>query len=47
MKRKRLPKSDSASTLISEICHSKENFDKVEVNEIFEKLDESSKDMIL
>ena len=45
-KRKRLPKSDSASTLISEICHSKENLDKVEVNEMFEKLDESSKDIL-
>ena len=48
---KRLPKSDSASMLLSEICHSKESSDRVssiklEVNEMLEKLDENSKDIL-
>jgi len=45
-KMKRIPKSDSASMFISEICHSKESFDKVEIDEIFEKLDQNSKDIL-
>jgi RNA polymerase sigma factor (sigma-70 family) len=48
---KRLPKSDSASIFISEICHSKESPDgtssiKLEVDEMLEKLDEDSKDIL-
>jgi len=45
-KRKRLPKSDSASILISEICQSKESFDKLEIDEIFENLDDNSKEIL-
>lgn len=48
---KRLPKNDSASMFISEICHSKENSEKIssiklEVNEMLEKLDKNSKDIL-
>ncbi len=45
-KARRIPKSDSASTLISEICHSKENFDNLEIDEIFENLDNNSRDIL-
>tara|TARA_B100001113_G_scaffold264732_1_gene219684 strand:- start:153 stop:659 length:507 start_codon:yes stop_codon:yes gene_type:complete len=45
-KARRIPKSDSASTLISEICHSKENSDNLEIDEIFENLDNNSRDIL-
>ncbi len=45
-KERRIPKSDPASTLISEICHSKENFDNLEIDEIFENLDNNSRDIL-
>ena len=45
-KTKKIPKSDSASCLISEICGYENKFDPIEISEIIEKLDDESKGII-
>ena len=45
-KTKKIPKSDSASCLISEICGYENKFDPIEISEMIEKLDDESKGII-
>ena len=45
-KTKKIPKSDSASSLISEICGYEQSLDYIEVSELLDKLDEDSRDII-
>jgi len=45
-KTKKIPKSDAASCLISEICGYESKLDRVEISELLDKLDEESRYII-
>ena len=45
-KRRNIPKSDSASCLISEICGYEEKLDPIEISELLERLDDDSRYII-
>ena len=45
-KSRRIPKNDSASAIISEICGCENNLESVDVLELVEKLDKESQDII-